>query len=201
MTAISLTVFLDFVTSSGSPKLTKVIEVKKRPDYHPSTDFWKILRDAIAEFHNMGLVNKQYFDQIISGVTEKNRKALYPEVVKKYKSFLGNKQITSTPAPKVIWTHGGLDVRVNPELLLTINGDVHLIKLYFKKETLSKNRVAIIQLLMQLALGSTLNQPVKYCVLDIQRNKLYSTSTPDVKLRPLLEGEATAFAAIYNALT
>jgi hypothetical protein len=200
MISISLTDFVDFVASSGSPKLTKVTEVKNRADYHPGKDFWKTLRDAIVEFHNTGQTNKKYFDQAISGITEKNRKALYPEVVKKYKSFLGNKQITSSPIQKLVWSHAGLDVRANPELLLTINDDPHLVKLYFKKETLSKNRVAIIQLLLQLAFSSTIQQPVKYCVLDIQRNKLYSASAPDVKLRPLLEGEATAFVTIYNAL-
>ena len=47
---ISLTDFVDFVSKSGTSKLTKVKQIKGRRSYHPAFDFWKLMRDEI--FHN-----------------------------------------------------------------------------------------------------------------------------------------------------
>ncbi|MEZ4253047.1 MAG: hypothetical protein R3B99_32975 [Polyangiales bacterium] len=38
---ISLTDFVDFAMESGTPKVTKVAEMKDRPDYQPAFDFYK----------------------------------------------------------------------------------------------------------------------------------------------------------------
>lgn len=191
---------MDFVVSSGAPKLTKVREVKARGDYHPAFDFWKTLRDAIGEYHSLGITDKKYFDRILESVTEENRKAVYPALIANYKSFLGRKSIQSIPVKKATWQYSQLEVRANPELYLTINNQRHLIKLYFKSEALSKNRIASIQLLLQLAFDGKIDQPVKFCILDVRRNKIYSTDSADRSLLPLLEGEAASFIAIWNTL-
>ncbi|MGC8623940.1 MAG: hypothetical protein ACP5VQ_01585 [Phycisphaerae bacterium] len=39
MPEISLTDFVDFLIKSGTPKLTKVTQIKQRPDYNPNPYF------------------------------------------------------------------------------------------------------------------------------------------------------------------
>ena len=82
---------------------------------------------------------------------------------------------------------------VNPELGLNIDGAPTLVKLYFKQEELAKRRVDVIQLLMSVAFG----KPLNFAVLDVQRGKLFTTSTPNNALLPLLIGEAASFAAMF----
>lgn len=200
MINISLTDFVDFVVSSGAPKMTKVKEIKARGDYHPAFDFWKTLRDAIVDFHSHGITDKKHFDRMLESVTEDNRRAVYPSLIKNYKSFLGRKTIQSIPVKKETWQYSRLTVRINPELFLTINDERHLIKLYFKSEALSQPRIAIIQLLLQLAFDGKIQQPTKFCVLDLRRNKLYPTPSPNASLLPLLQGEAASFIAIWESL-
>ena len=49
MPQISLTDFVDIVSTSGTPKATKVKQVKYRPAYNPAIDFYKRIRDDIVE--------------------------------------------------------------------------------------------------------------------------------------------------------
>lgn len=152
------------------------------------------------DFHSQGITDKKYFDRVLETVNEENRKAVYPALIANYKSFLGRKHIESIPVKKATWQYSKLSVKANPELFLTINDERHLIKLYFKADALSKNRIAIIQLLLQMAFDDKVQQPVKYCVLDIRRNKIYPTASPDASLLPLLQGEAASFIAMWESL-
>lgn len=141
MDPISLTDFVDFVSKSGSPKLTKVREVKTRDDYHPAFDFWKPLREGLISFHKAGAANKKDLDKIVTGLTDKKKVDRYRDGVKGYKKFLGNKKTKWSKPRSAVWGSGTLAVRVNPELGLTINGTPHIIKLHFKAEALSKLRI------------------------------------------------------------
>lgn len=139
MPEISLTDFVDFVAKSGSPKLTLVRQLKSRGDYDPVEDFWRKLRMGIVEFHEKSK-EKSWLDGITAGLTDIKKIKNYPNVIAQYKSFLGRKAITWFKPPFIHWKHGGLDVRVNPELGLVINGKRHIVKLYFKNAPLTKNK-------------------------------------------------------------
>jgi hypothetical protein len=54
MIKISLTDFVDIASKSGTPKATKVAQVKARPDYDARFDFYKPIRDQITEIHRAG---------------------------------------------------------------------------------------------------------------------------------------------------
>ena len=60
---ISLTDFVDFVIKAGSPKLTKVRELFNRGEYSPAFDYWKQLRDHIADTHQ----GKQRIGSVLAG--------------------------------------------------------------------------------------------------------------------------------------
>lgn len=198
MPEITLTEFVDFAIKSGTPRLTQVKMIKKRHDdgYQPSHDFYRKLRDGIVTLHQEGSP-KSSLDALTKGIRDRNKQNTYPVLVKAYKKFLGRKQMVWFEPHKTHWEYGGLRVRVNPELGLTINGDDHLVKLYFKDQKLTKDRVAIISNMMMEALGSELDG-VSVALLDVRKSKLHVFDSPYPTLAPLLEGEALAFCRMYE---
>ncbi len=197
---VSLTDFVDFVSKSGRPKLTQVKTVKWRPKYDPQTDFWRALREAIIEFHRSNQTQKSRLDAALIGITHIPKLTAYPVALAGYKKFLGRKSIQSLPDIRSSWSHGNLNVNVNPELSLSIQGTPHLVKLYFKGDTLSKKNAELILLMMADSLGSKTALGTVFSLLDVQRGKLFTTTSVDVGLKPLLQGEATSFETMWNQL-
>ena len=70
MPHISLTDFVDIVSSSGTPKATKILQIKSRGDYEHFTDFWKILREGITRMHKKasGVAS---LSSVTTGLTDK----------------------------------------------------------------------------------------------------------------------------------
>lgn len=198
MPSISLTDFVDFVIATGTSKLTKVRQIKRRPKYHPSFDHWKILRDGIVEFHGAGNGDRAFFDSLLAGMTDGAKRITYQPLVTNYKRYLGRKSITPEPSTQhITWKYKDLEVRVNPELRLTVNEKPLVIKLYFKAAKPTANRIGIIQLLMKHALPAS-GEPVIYCLLDVNHNKPYSNADPSDDILPLLYGEAESFLTMWK---
>ncbi len=86
MTKISLTDFVDFVIKSGTPKLTKVKQIKGRGEYSPASDFWKNLREAIVDYHKADSSNKKLLDNATKQKDAKRAKH-YPSRIAGYKKF------------------------------------------------------------------------------------------------------------------
>lgn len=200
MPEISLTDFVDFVISSGTPKLSKVRQIKTRGDYQPAFDFWKQLREGISAFHVSRSANKGDLDRIGASLTDTKKVTRYSEGIRAYKSFLGRKQIDWFEPPSGRWGPRELTIRVNPELGLNINGVPNIVKLYFKSEPLSRRRTDTVILLLHAALSRQARPGTHYAILDVPRAKLYEDASPDLSLLPLLSGEATSFITIWNRI-
>lgn len=199
MPNISLTEFIDFVVASGTSRLTKVRQVKCRPDYTPQSDYWKPLREAIVAFHKpSNVLNKDpYFGEFLKGVHSTKEKA-YTIAVTNYKKFLGRKTIAGLPVQGSKWTHGDLTVRVNPEIFLNIDGSRELIKLYFKQDPLSKAKTDAILELMRSALPTT-SKVDQFAVYDARNNRVIRVGAPNPGLIILARAEADAYVSIWNA--
>lgn len=199
MPEISLTDLVDFVAKSGTPRLTHVRKIKARGDYSPAEDFWRRLRLNIVEHHSTGQPNRDSLDETLENLADPKKRRNYEAAIRSYKSFLGRKRIQWFQPNSTRWSAGGLTVRINPELGLVINGARHHIKLYFKADPISKSKADMILLLMEQNL---INKQTNdhFCLLDVQRGKMFSSTSPDASVMPLLVGEATAFAAIWDHL-
>jgi len=199
---ISLTDFVDFVVKSGRPKLTVVKQIKSRDQYATFEDFWRRLRTAIVEYHKNGHSDKSEFDDIIDTLNPNDspKQTAYPIAIKAYKKFLGRKKLAWIDPPRNVWTAGGINVSVNPEIGLEINGQKTLIKLYFKKEKLIKAKADLILALMQEGLPD-LEKGTHVAILDVREAKLFEATKPQTSLLPLLYGEAVNFATIWRELT
>lgn len=195
---ISLTDLVDIVSKSGSPEATKVAQIKARPDYQPATDFYKQFRDGIIGIHKAAGPRAD-LAKIITKVSEKNRAANYPAAIAGYKKWWGTKSLEWFQPLSKIFSRSGVDVSINPELGLRINGEPHLIKLYLKSEKLSKVRADLIVGLM----SNTLSDPgasVRMSVLDVRSSKLFVSSGTSASFLPMVEAElayvATSWASI-----
>ena len=194
MPEISLTDFVDFVVKVGSPKLTKVREIKNRGEYSPALDFWKRLREGIIGFHR----DSTPLDITLSGITDRKKLRRYPAAIAGYRKFArGNDRAWFEPPVKK-WIQAGLEVRVNPELGLRINGCDTIIKLYFKDEALTKSRLAVVFELMREAFHPSLGSAT-LAIMDVANGRLIQSGPPS-NLGPLLIGEATSFVTIWNSI-
>jgi hypothetical protein len=199
MPDISLTDFVDFVISAGTPRLTKVQQIKSRPEYSPAFDFWKPLREALRDYHRSGSQNKNDLNNVLIELSDPKKTRRYPAAIMAYKKFLGRKRITWFDPPSDLWTFSGLGVRVNPELGLCINGQNYIIKLYFKDEAPTKNRLQTVLQMMHSTLSSQVTNGAAMAVLDVANGKLTSnTAQPNIAI--LIQGEASAFVQMWNSI-
>lgn len=198
MVEISLTEFVDFVIKSGTPKLTEVRKIKRQHDegYHPSRDYWRKLREGIIEYHQRGRDGK-FLDAVHSGIRDQNKRTNYPVLVKAYKKFLGRKKFEWFEPARADWRYADLCVRVNPELGLAIDGNDHLVKLYFKETKLTHERIAVLSHMMLKGLSASA-EGLKVALLDVRSSKLHVFNAVDPALAPLLEGEALSFCRMYE---
>lgn len=192
--ALSLTYFLDFVHKSGTPKLTVVRNFKNRPEYDPATDYYKPLRHEIVRMHEQNHP-KSVLDSFVAAAHAK-KKGNYATAVTGYKKFLGKKAVSWFDPPKGTWSGGGIEVTVNPEVGLSINGTEFVLKLYFKRDKLATNKMEIINHLMAATLADP-KKPRTFGVVDMRSGKLIATPL-NPGLVPLLNGEAAAFATMLN---
>jgi hypothetical protein len=193
---VSLYSFATFVAGGPSAKLSAVASAKHPTAYDPVTDWWKQLREFLRKNHQNGGSQKDLI-KFATGVTQK-KQAGYAHRVKNYNAWWAKNVIASAPGQALVWSASGVSVSVNPELFLLVNGQRHVIKLYFKQsEKLSADRANVVLRLLDLKYGKS--QTV-VGLLDLAQGTFLTPSTSLAYLDPLLAGEAASFAAIWPAV-
>jgi len=133
MIKISLTDFVDIASKSGTPKATKVAQVKARPDYDPRFDFYKPIREQIIEVHRAGQEGAS-LRVFLRTLTDRKKAANYPELIDGYLKWLGRKAVRWFQPPRKFYHSSGVDLIVNPELCVSFGRETYVIKLYFKDD-------------------------------------------------------------------
>ncbi len=196
MNKISLTDFVDIVSSSGIPKVNKVLEIKNRDDYHPAFDYWRGMREHIIEVHRNSLPKAQ-IKQGVSKANHPNKVANYTEIAEAYHSWWGKKDISWFEPVTGTFERHGVAVSVNPERGLEINGIKNLVKFYFKTEKLTKNRVDIITFLMHYSIKKAADKDIVMSLLDIRNKKLF-TFTNAIDLKAALTAELAYVSSLLG---
>jgi hypothetical protein len=199
MPKLSLTDFVDIVSKSGTPKATKVAQVKNRPKYDPATDFYKPIRDFFVELHKKKHP-KSKLKSALTSVTDPKKLTNYPGIISGYSKWWGTRALTWFDPPADTFTAHGIDVAVNPELGLAINGKRHLVKLYFKSEPLAKTRAAIVIHLMEKALRTHCSQGELMAVLDTRKAKLIVPTVSVPHLNAVLLAELAYISALWPSV-
>jgi hypothetical protein len=200
MPDISLTDFVDFVIKSGTPKLTKVRQLKARGKYNPAHDFWRGMRKGIRAWHETDGSDLSALDCIVDDCEDIKKLPRYAAALRGYRRFIGRRHVTWFDPPWEDWKHGSLRVRVNPELGLKIDGVPHVVKMYFKDERLTKLRTGAVLALMEAAVRTKAPARAKMAVLEVSSGKLYPASADTAMALPLLRGEAASFTEIWNSV-
>ena len=196
MPRLSLTDFVDIAASSGTPKATKIRNIKNRPPYNPGFDFYRPLRDHIEKTHNTAK-GKANLNRLLPSLTDKKKLSAYPTLIEGYRKWWGNKKLVWFNPPVGVYSAHGIDVSVNPELGLRIEGQPHLIKLYFKAEPLTKNRIDVILFLLESQLSGQSPSETTMGVLEIRRSKLYIPTMHIQTLPAILSAELAYIAALW----
>jgi hypothetical protein len=195
---VSLTTFVDFVSKSGTPKITVVKRFKRGDTYRPAFDFYKPVRDAIVDAHAHGKPAKA-LDRVVAALKDPRCAGPYVAVVRGHRKFMRRHPAKWFDPPRGSWSEGGIVVHVNPELGLEIRRVPHVVKLYFKAEKLPKKNVATIVRLMEKALSDVERETV-FGVLDVRRGVLHVPSGAVEGIDALLTSEAASFAAILASV-
>lgn len=198
MPQLSLTDFVDIAISNDPiAKVNKMAQIKNRPQYGPAQDYWRALRDTIIDAHRNGQA-KNVLDAAVHHA-HPNRLGNYQNAVTAYKTWWGRKAITWFDPQMQLYSVQGVDVRVNPELGLVINGQQYLIKLYFKAEQMTSRRAEIILLLMSCTLSQFFPNATM-AVLDVQRGHLFTNTNNLQRLQIALNAELSYIATAWPQL-
>jgi hypothetical protein len=196
MIKISLTDFVDIASTAGTPKATKVAQVKARPDYEPKFDFYRPIREKIAEIHKNDREGGS-LRLFLQTLTDRNKVKNYPELVEGYLRWLGRKKLGWSDPPRRFYRSSGVEVVVNPELCVSFARQTHLMKLYFKDEPLDRFRVEVILSLMEHVLRPYCPNGATMSVLDVRRGKLFSWRASSKSRMALVDAELAYIASLW----
>jgi len=196
MARITLTDLIEVVTKSGSPKATKVAQIKNRPAYDPATDFYKALRAGLVELHKSGGV-KAHLPNLHKGLTDPKKIVNYPLMVAGYRKWWGSKTLNWFTPPVATYSQSGIDVAIAPELGLSINGQRHALKLYLKTEALTKTKADLIVSLMQHALGPQSAGTDSFSVIDVRNSKLFTHTATGKNFKSMVDAELSYIATLW----
>jgi hypothetical protein len=137
---ITLTDFLNIVQSTGMTKLSKIKKIKTR-EYSPASDYYKSLREAIIEVLSSGDDANDIMPAVYSA--HQTRQQNYKEIADNFIRWLSTKKgWTWRQPPRTCYGNSTIEVRVNPEIaFVDKNNAMHVIKLHFNKEQLSKGKL------------------------------------------------------------
>ena len=197
MPNISMTTFVDFVLSSGTPRLSLVRKAKAQysGEYNPSTDFYRGIRESILIGHQNGNPIDE-LDKLAVNIENPRKVDLYLECIDSYR-WCGRKALQWLGPFISEWSYGDLKIRVNPELGLLINGRAYAIKLYFKSDKPSKLRLETMFHLLRVSLPPR-QENTTTAVMDVRRGRFFTPTRDIPGIQTLWESEASALQTMWS---
>jgi hypothetical protein len=191
---VPLSAFSTFVGATSSRKLQTIATLKG--GYDPRHDYWKQAREFLPRNHQNG-GDKTKLDEFAQTITS-NRAGNYKVRLNTYKKWWGKHTITWTGGKSYVWKNGSVEVNVNPDLFVEIDGERYVLKLYFNKDPMPTDRANTVLRLLQL--GFQRRDPeVTVGILDVGQGKVILPTRNLKGLDPVLAGEAASFAAMWEA--
>lgn len=197
MPTLSMTQFVDVAAAGGTPKATKIRQIKDSEEYSPAMDFYKKLREALIDIHKNDLP-RSAIDSVTKTLTDPKKKTAYPPVIQGYKKWWGKKALQWFDPPYDTYSFADVEVRVNPELGLLINDAPHLLKLYFKSEPISKNKIDVVLGLMDVSLSGEVQPETAMAVLDIRKSKLYTPTKSFDSMPAMINAEMSYISTFWQ---
>lgn len=167
----SMSHFVDFVLTTGMPKVTVLSDSKRHRDSRV-TDFYWSLRGTIVDVHQHSRDPREAFDLLMLHTGDERAMRIFPQLIAGHAKFLAahHELRWFKPMTAALPAGPGLSIAINPELGLVVDGVRHHIKLYLRSEPLGQKRVDF-----TIALMSLLDVPEgdKFAVLDLRNATLH----------------------------
>lgn len=199
--SVSMTRFCDFVATDPLGQFSKVKEIRRQYEapYRPGGDYWSRWREGAAEVHRQGGARADI--EALGTNAKDNRGDQYTSASAGYCQFWGRKRLDLLAEPqRATWVHDELEVRVNPEWLLEINGTSTVVKLHLKEKLRLNQRLANPLLyLLDEHFGSGVGDRT-VGIIDVHRGKLWKPTSPSTGMDAVLRMQAAAFIAGWRAL-
>lgn len=198
---ISLSRFAAFLQADGQDKAAEVAMIRREHGlYTPAIDYWALLRAQIVAHH-------QYPPSPDGGALDaavelapSDRQWQYARAVAEYRHFLAGRAVALIGRPRpALWVSQGIQVQVNPELHLTIDGGPVVVKLYLRSPSAQALSSDVAETLAQLldVTHAHLGLPV---VFDVLRGRLFGPPRASDPAMARLRTEAATFASIWSEL-
>jgi hypothetical protein len=193
---VTLTEFIDFLVTSGTPRITQARAVRSRrlSGYSPQSDFYKSFRDCVRSERFRS--NQAEALKLLVESTGATRKSSFQELSHGIMKFLKKKSIDWLPPPRAEWSYENLSVTINPEWRVILDGQCHIIKLIFKEGNISRQRAEIVNYLMEQTLEPKIG-PAIFGVLNVRKGTFLSSKSKSSLINTLLECEAATFTKLY----
>jgi hypothetical protein len=190
------TTFVDFVSATGTARITRVRAAKKFYDdpYSPERDYYKGFRDRVEVCFDSGWDAKSLTKSLT--IVDARKADNYEECRKGLTTWVGRKKVKMLSRVRGSWTSGTLQVTVNPELHLDLNGTPYVVKMHLKSDKLSQSKA---NLSLHL-LGKVAPQGTMVGILDVRRSKLYTPTVLIAGMDALLDAEAAALASMWGSV-
>lgn len=157
-------------------------------EYPLQGDYYKQVRESMVRLHKRG-EPIETLSEVIAKV-HPNRRPHVTRVVKAYIAWCKGKGLSHFTARKGYWNEQGVEVRVNPELGLVIDGRPHLIKVNFTKFPVPQSEAKIMMHLMHRVLAPQAPEGCVMAVLDLATGKMHRSPRPSATLDLFLERHA-----------
>ncbi|GGE57862.1 hypothetical protein [Priestia taiwanensis] len=198
---IGMSQFLDFTLKHTMlSKMKKVQEIKNQGAYHPIRDHWKEFREALASCCK-NQRDLRDMEVLLRDIPERKKNS-YASLLDVFLKFIRNKDVTAFVPPNVHWKYSdALLVRATPEIGLTINGIPHLIKIFFKGDTVAvskRNIQPTLTLMEDATKDCDLLAYTTLSTLDIKKGKLHTLDRKNPLVLQALRHEAQLFLQIWH---
>ena len=191
MPSVPLTSFVDFSVASGTSRLTAVTRANR--EYDPRYDYYKPLRERTIKQFTSGWDARE-FRRSLQSVQDPRKLSNYEDCRGALTRWASGKTINSRARHRATWSAANLDVKVNPDLDLEVDGQRYVMKLYFKADETSGARQAVILHL----LGEVAPRNADAAILDARRGRLLTAGEADPNLGALLASDAAAFVTLWG---
>jgi hypothetical protein len=191
---VSFLGFARFAVAPPGAKVAALRRVKAPRAYDPRTDWWKQLREFLPRNHRESGTPEDILE--FASSVHPRKIASYNDRAATYASWWGGSEVSWSGGSSRIQRFPPVEINVNPELFLRVDGAKLVMKLYFSgRERLSDDRAALMVRLLARAYSGQ-----RVAVLDLSTGRLYEPHPDDADMDPVIVGEAAALAAMWDAV-
>ncbi len=162
--------FANFVTEKPNKRKKYVNKIINKEPYAFEKDYYSVLRIKLISTikKNKSLIE---LNQMLKKINPKKHNH-YEVLIDQIQNFMQGVKYIWVEPPKNIIEYSGLQLKVNPEIGININGETLFIKMYFKQDQIENEKVNVMLKIMQDSIKEDY-QNAKVAILDVRRCELH----------------------------